>query len=175
MNESLFSNNVKRPLADRLRPTKLEDVGGNINIINNAEIKTVINPSFSPLQDFESFALHGLSTVHHSHRRLNQVAIISEIVFCQNHQKTQAILCVLTSIFSVSGGETATENRDRDLISDYIEKDSVPMIRDEVEYSAVPPLFLPEQTLLHPLTEVNRHNLLTSAVLLQSELLQPCA
>ena len=39
MNESLFSNNVKRPLADRLRPTKLEDVVGQEHLIGkNAPI-----------------------------------------------------------------------------------------------------------------------------------------
>ena len=39
MNDSLFSNNVKRPLADRLRPTKLEDVVGQEHLIGeNAPI-----------------------------------------------------------------------------------------------------------------------------------------
>lgn len=63
---------------------------------------------------FESFALHGLSNRPPSHRRLNQVAIISEIVFCREGQKTQAILYVLTSIFGLFGGKIAAENCDID-------------------------------------------------------------
>lgn len=35
MSDSLFSNNVKRPLADRLRPNKLEDVVGQEHLIGN--------------------------------------------------------------------------------------------------------------------------------------------
>ena len=35
MADTLFSNNVKRPLADRLRPTKLEEVVGQSHIIGD--------------------------------------------------------------------------------------------------------------------------------------------
>ena len=45
--------------------------------------------------------------------------IISGIIFCQGRQKTQVILCVLTSILGVPDGKTATEKRDFDLLSDY--------------------------------------------------------
>ena len=33
MEETLFSNNVKRPLADRLRPSKLEEVVGQDHLV----------------------------------------------------------------------------------------------------------------------------------------------
>ena len=33
MEDTLFSNKIKRPLADRLRPTKLEEVVGQDQIV----------------------------------------------------------------------------------------------------------------------------------------------